>query len=120
MKNLTDFRKTVETGVDPCLRATSLFNSFCSNVAKTKLHVFVVRFTVDCKTVGFFLKISKEIGEAWRKSLTHANRASLASFHSFCLTACSRAGVLEYAKIRAVLQSSFTEVLCNCFLLMTL
>ena len=92
MKNLTDFRKTVETGVDSCLRATSpLFNSFCSNVVKTKLHVFVVRFTVDYKTVGFFLKISKEIGEAWRKSLTHANRASLASFHSFCLTACSRA-----------------------------
>ena len=26
----------------------------------------------DCKTVGFFLKISKEIGKAWRKSLTHA------------------------------------------------
>ena len=23
----------------------------------------------DCKTVGFFLKISKEIGKAWRKSL---------------------------------------------------
>ena len=92
MKNLTDFRKTVETGVDSCLRATSpLFNSFCSNVVKTKLHVFIVRFTVDYKTVGFFLKISKEIGEAWRKSLTHANRASLASFHSFCLTACSRA-----------------------------
>ena len=42
MKNLTDFCKMVETGVDPCLRAISLFNSFCSNVAKTKLHVFVV------------------------------------------------------------------------------
>ena len=25
---------------------------------------------LDCKTVGFFLKISKEIGKAWRKSLT--------------------------------------------------
>ena len=45
MKNLTDFRKTVETGVDPCLRATSLDNSLCSNVTKTKLKVFVVRFT---------------------------------------------------------------------------
>ena len=32
---------------------------------------------VDCKTVGFFLKISKEIGKAWRKSLTRAKRASL-------------------------------------------
>ena len=27
-------------------------------------------YPVDCKTVGFFLKISKEIGKAWRKSLT--------------------------------------------------
>ena len=33
---------------------------------------------LDCKTVGFFLKISKEIGnlplEAWRKSLTRVRR----------------------------------------------
>ena len=36
---------------------------------------------VDCKTVGFFLKISKEIGKAWRLR------------------------VLEYSKIRTVLQS---------------
>ena len=27
MKNLTDFRKTVETGLDPCLQLTSLSNS---------------------------------------------------------------------------------------------
>ena len=33
--------------------------------------------TIDCKTVGFFLKISKEIGKVWRKSLTHAKRASI-------------------------------------------
>ena len=26
------------------------------------------RVPVDCKTVGFFLKIIKEIGKAWRKS----------------------------------------------------
>ena len=32
---------------------------------------------LDGKTVGFFLKISKEIGNAWRKSLIRANRASL-------------------------------------------
>ena len=25
---------------------------------------------VDCKTVGFFRKISEEIGKAWRESLT--------------------------------------------------
>ena len=29
---------------------------------------------LDCKTVGFFLKLSKEIGKAWRKSLTREAR----------------------------------------------
>ena len=53
---------------------------------------------LDCKTVGFFLKISKEIDKAWRKSLTRAKRASLTRPFD-----CSR--VLEYAKIRTVLQS---------------
>ena len=33
------------------------------------------RSFLDCKTVGFFLKISKEIGNAWRKSLTRASHA---------------------------------------------
>ena len=32
---------------------------------------------LDCKTVGFFLKISKEIGKVWRKRLTRAKCASL-------------------------------------------
>ena len=32
---------------------------------------------VDCRTVGFFLKISNEVGKAWRKSLKRAKRASL-------------------------------------------
>ena len=32
---------------------------------------------IDCKTDGFFLKISKEIGKAWRKSFTRAKRARL-------------------------------------------
>ena len=36
-----------------------------------------VRLMVDCKTVGFFRKISKEIGKAWRKSLRRAKRGSL-------------------------------------------
>ena len=29
---------------------------------------------LDCKTVGFFLKISKEIGKAWHRSLTREAR----------------------------------------------
>ena len=36
--------------------------------------VNTVMAVVDCKTVGFFLKISKEIGKAWRTSLTRAKR----------------------------------------------
>ena len=40
---------------------------------------------VDCKTVGFFLKISKGIGKAWRKSLTRAKRASLTRPWGFLL-----------------------------------
>ena len=80
--------------------------------------------TLDCKTVGFFLEISKEIGKAWRKSLTRAkrashgrvrlekkNRLSPVSLSVFSLIPdllfdCSR--ILEYAKIRTVLQSRRT------------
>ena len=69
---------------------------------------------IDCKTVGFFLKISKEIGKAWRKSLTAREcearekksifSVSLQSRSLFSASFdCSR--VLEYAKIRTVLQS---------------
>ena len=32
---------------------------------------------LDCKTVGFFSKMSKKIGKAWRKSLTRAKRPIL-------------------------------------------
>ena len=39
--------------------------------------VFSVNQKVSSKTVGFFLKISKEIGKVWRKSLTSAKRANL-------------------------------------------
>ena len=34
---------------------------------------------LDCKTVGFFLKISKEIDKAWRKSLMRTKRTFLTS-----------------------------------------
>ena len=53
---------------------------------------------LDCKTVGFFLKI----GKAWRKSLTRAKRASLARLAPDLLFDCSR--VPEYAKTLTVLQ----------------
>ena len=41
---------------------------------------------MDCKAVGFFLKISKEIGKVCRKSLMGTKRTSL-TFQTFCLTA---------------------------------
>ena len=72
---------------------------------------------LDCKTVGFFLKISKEIGKAWRKeSYAREMRESLSlalCFHPRSrfvpdfpnlLFGCSR--VLEYTKIRTVLEST--------------
>ena len=62
------------------------------------------RQDLDCKTVGFFLKISKEIGKAWRKSLTRLTRQlSVFSLVADLLFDGSR--VLEYATIRTVLQS---------------
>ena len=42
-----------------------------------------------CKTIGFFfLKISKEVGKAWRKSNTSEPHTPFsASFQTFCVTA---------------------------------
>ena len=70
-------------------------------------HLFqlLIKPRVDCKTAGFFLKISKEISKAWRKSLTRANRASVspqscslfsASFHTFCVTARAYLNTQKY------------------------
>ena len=77
------------TGLQPALRRR-VFGQHL--VTETVLKAIVghlnnksPRKALDCKTVGFFLKISKEIGKAWRTSLTRAKRA--------------------YAKIRTVLQS---------------
>ena len=57
---------------------------------------------VDCKIVGFFLKISKEIGKVWCKSLTVFSLVPDLLFY------CSR--VLKYAKIWTVLQSVTEKV----------
>ena len=74
----------------------------CSNLTVLSME----SSNVDFKTVGFFLKISKEIGKAWRKSLTRANRASSyspqsrslfsASFETFCLTARAYLNTQKY------------------------
>ena len=47
------------------------------DVSRRRAGYFGAYTWLDCKTVGFFLQISKEIGKAWRKSLTRAKRASL-------------------------------------------
>ena len=53
----------------------------------------------------FFLKISKEIGKAWRKSLSVSPQSrSVFSLVPDLLFDCSR--VLECAKIRTVLRSN--------------
>ena len=74
----------------------------CSNLTVLSME----SSNVDFKTVGFFLKISKEIGKAWRKSLTRANRASSYSpqsrslfsalFETFCLTARAYLNTQKY------------------------
>ena len=46
-------------------------------LTKKRCITFTARHKVDCKTVVFLLKISKEIAKAWRKSLTRAKRANL-------------------------------------------
>ena len=54
---------------------------------------------LDCKTVGFSLKISKEIGKAWRKSLTVSPQSCSvfsASFQTFCLTARAYLNTQKY------------------------
>ena len=71
-------------------------------------------FSIDCKTVIFFLQISKEMGKAWRKSLMRAKgephtpvgrtfsisplSRSLfsASFQTFCLTAPAYLNMQKY------------------------
>ena len=73
----------------------------CSNLTVLSME----SSNVDFKTVGFFIKNSKEIGKSWRKSLTRANRASVspqscslfsASFHTFRLTARAYLNTQKY------------------------
>ena len=69
------------------------------------LNTTVVAIFLDCKTVGFFLKISKEFDNAWRKSYAREAREP-----PDLLFECSR--VFEYAKIRTVLQSTIFPNVC--------
>ena len=59
-----------------------------------------INASLDCKTVGFFLKISKQIGKAWRKSLTRVSPQSRslfsASLQTFCLTARAYLNTQKY------------------------
>ena len=68
---------------------------------------------IDCKTVGFFLKISDEIGKSVKGGIrvlcTWSVRVSLSvsSLVPDLLFDCSR--ILEYAKIQTVLQSNLLK-----------
>ena len=77
-----------------------------------------VELLVNCKTVGFFPEISKEICKAWRteshvrEAREEKNRLSPVSLSVFSLVPdllfdCSP--VLGYAKIRTVLQSKLLD-----------
>ena len=64
---------------------------YCHLITYTLLITSLVSVELDCKTVGFFLKISKEIGKAWREareslSLPLSRSLFSASFQTFCLT----------------------------------
>ena len=67
----------------------SPYSFFVSRDSFSKTNRFATE--IDCKTVGFFflIKISKESGKAWRKSLS-------ASFQTFCLTARAYLNTQKY------------------------
>ena len=89
--------------------------------------IFCLIQGLDCKTVRFFPKISKEFGNAWRKSLTRAKRASLTrptgvrifsvspqsrslfsdSFQTFCLTARLYLNTQKYVLFRSLTGLAF-------------
>ena len=73
-----------------------VFNTITSVFCRQLFHpgrlyrlLFSVPFIIDCKTVGVFLKINKEIVKAWRKSVTRAKQKKktvfLASLPSLAL-----------------------------------
>ena len=80
---------------------------------------------LDCKTVGFFfLKISKEIGKACRKSLKRAKREKKgifsvispqsrslfsASFQTFCLTARAYLNTQKYGLFCSQIESLYLQ-----------
>ena len=71
--------------------------------------VEVPDFVLDCKTVGFFLKISKEIGKARRKSINSVSPQShspfSASFQTFCLTARAYLNTQKYGLFSSLTSS---------------
>ena len=79
------------------------------------VHFGNILSALDCKTVGFPLKISKEIGNAWCKTLMRANRASQsrslfsASFHTFCLTARAYLNTQKYVLFCGLCQRKLEE-----------
>ena len=101
-KNMSSFQRSVKKF------------SFNTLLIKKGMKLFLyLLIYIDCKTVGFFLKISKEIGKACRKSLKRAKLASLtrpyfysvspqsrclfsASFQTSCLTARAYLNMQKY------------------------
>ena len=99
----------------------SLGKAFTFSLASTSLiwtpidansgHLLLAQLTRLLNSRFFFLKISKEIGKAWRKNLARAKcvsltRPSLSVFRLVPDLLFDCLCLLEYAKIRTVLQST--------------
>ena len=86
-----------------------VFASFGQIIMNNEIHL-------DCKTVGFFLKISKEIGKAWRNSPTRSltrpclSPVSLSVF-SLIPDLYEKCGVKNYIKEN---YRSYRRNFCSC------
>ena len=110
----------------PCVWCCLRFQSSHPRLLPASLNILLVLNFVDCKTVGFFLKISKKKKGKVSVSLTRAKRASLtnpttrefsvspqsrslfsASFQTFCLTARAYLNTQKYRLFCSLLISRF-------------
>ena len=69
---------------------------------------YYVACELDCKTVGFFLKISKEIGKAWRASRAYLNTEKYGLFCSLPASKFSLDTRTNALLVRKLIKRCFT------------
>ena len=69
---------------------------------------YYVACELDCKTVGFFLKISKEIGKAWRASRAYLNAEKYGLFCSLPASKFSLDTRTNALLVRKLIKRCFT------------